>query len=62
MEKKSFINDMDKNSSMHRILKTLCIFGLSQLTMLLVLNHIFIGGKWATMCKEWVVNNKWFLL
>jgi len=47
---------MDKYKSMHRTLKVLCIFALSQIIMLLILNFIPLGGdcEWASVCREWI--------
>ncbi len=40
----------------HRIIKIACVFVLSQLVMLLVLNNISLGAccEWAKECREWV--------
>lgn len=42
---------MTKSISKHRVRKALCLFTLSQAAILLVLNLIPIGGKWATECR-----------
>ena len=35
--------------------KVLCLFTLSQLVMLLVLNLIPLGNcEWASVCREWI--------
>ena len=47
---------MDKEKSTHRVLEALCLFALSQLMMLLVLNLIPISGEWASVCREWIEN------
>lgn len=47
---------MDNYKSMHRVLKALCLFTISQSIMLLILNSIDIGGEWATVGREWIEN------
>ena len=39
-----------------RVRKALCILASSQIIMLLILNLIPVGGEWASVCKEWILN------
>ena len=41
---------------MHKVLKVLCFFVVSQVVMLLILNFIPLGGncEWASVCREWI--------
>ena len=53
---KNKISDMDNKKSMHRVFKSLCLFGLSQLIILLILNFIPLGSdcEWASVCRKWI--------
>lgn len=39
-----------------KVFKSLCIFALSQIIMLFILNFIPLGGdcEWASVCREWI--------
>lgn len=50
------IKALAKNFIHCKALKILCIFALCQIIMLLVLNLIPVGGEWASVCKEWILN------
>ena len=47
---------MDNNKSMHRVLKALCLFVVSQVLIMLLLNLLPSGGncEWASVCREWI--------
>lgn len=47
---------MGKNNLKHRVLEALCLFALSQRMILLILNLIPLGGKWASVVRESIEN------